>query len=121
MQYYGMALDLRDDPTLIARYRKEHQAAWPEVLARLREIGVTEMKIFLLGRHMFMYCQTRDGFDPSRDFARSNDDPTYRKWDELMRTMQERVGDAKPGEWWAMMEPVFDLNWPQHLPNAVRA
>jgi L-rhamnose mutarotase len=116
-----MALNLRDDPKLIARYRHEHAQAWPEVLVRLREIGVTEMKIFLLGRSMFMYCETRDGFDPSTDFARSNDDPTYRKWDELMRTMQQRVDEAKPGEWWAMMEPVFDLNWPHHRPNAVRA
>ena len=55
MQAYGMALDLRDDPQLIARYKKEHAEVWPEVVARLRDIGVTEMKIFLLGRRMFMY------------------------------------------------------------------
>ena len=113
MQSYGMALDLRDDPKLIARYRKEHQRAWPEVLARLREIGVTEMKIFLLGRRMFMYCETRDGFNPATDFPRANDDPKYQQWDELMRTMQERVREARPGEWWARMELVFDLNWPR--------
>ena len=111
MQTYGMALDLRDDPALIARYKKEHANAWPEVLARLREIGVSEMRIFLLGRRMFMYCETRDGFDPAKDFARANDDPTYQKWDELMRTMQERVREAKPKEWWAEMELVFDLSW----------
>src|SRR5207245_41723 len=99
MQAYGMALDLRDDPQLIARYKKEHAEVWPEVVARLRDIGVTEMKIFLLGRRMFMYCETRDGFDPANDFARSNDDPTYKKWDELMRTMQQRVDEARPGEW----------------------
>ena len=110
MQAYGMALDLRDDPMLIARYRREHQHAWPEVLARLREIGVSEMKIFLLGRRMFMYCETRDGFDPATDFPRANEDPTYKKWDELMRTMQERVREAKAGEWWAQMELVFDLS-----------
>jgi L-rhamnose mutarotase len=116
-----MALDLRDDPALIARYRTEHANAWPEVLARLREVGVTEMKIFLLGRRMFMYCETRDGFDPATDFNRSNDDPTYRRWDELMRTMQERVGEAKPGEWWAMMQLVFDLNWTAPRPDGAHA
>jgi L-rhamnose mutarotase len=109
VQAYGMALDLRDDPMLIERYKKEHANVWPEVVARLHEIGVTEMKIYLLGRRMFMYCETRDGFDPAKDFPRSNDDPTYRKWDELMRTLQERVDDAKPDEWWAKMELVFDL------------
>jgi L-rhamnose mutarotase len=70
---------------------------------------------------MFMYCETRDGFDPATDFARSNDDPTYRKWDELMRTMQERVDGAKPGEWWAMMELVFDLSWTGRRPDAAPA
>ena len=111
MQRYGMALDLRGDPGLIARYKKEHEHAWPVVLARLRAVGITEMRIYLLGRRLFMYCETKDGFDPTKDFARCNDDPEYRKWDELMRTMQERVPEAKRGEWWAMMELVFDLNW----------
>jgi L-rhamnose mutarotase len=111
VQYYGMTLKLRDDPATIARYKAEHLKAWPEVLARLRRIGVTEMKIFLLGTHLFMYCETVDGFDPERDFARSLNDPTYQKWDELMRSMQERVPEARSGEWWAMMECVFDLNW----------
>ncbi len=110
MQAYGMALDLRDDPALIARYKREHANVWPEVVARLREVGVTEMKIYLLGRRMFMYCETRDGFDPKKDFARSNDDPTYRRWDELMRTLQEQVPEAEPGDWWAQMELVFDLS-----------
>src|SRR5205809_2848688 len=96
MQAYGMALDLHDDPTLIARYKKEHASVWPEVVARLREIGVSEMKIFLLGRRMLMYCETRDGFDAANDFARSTDDPTYRNWDELMRAGQERGGEARP-------------------------
>ncbi len=118
MQVYGMALDLRDDPALVERYKREHAQAWPAVTARLREIGVTEMRIFLLGRRMFMYCETRDGFDPAVDFARSTDDPTYRTWDELMRTMQQPVPEAKPDEWWAMMELVFDLGWPQHRPAA---
>ena len=71
MQLYGMALNLRDDPAVIARYRREHAKAWPEVLARLRAVGITEMKIFLLGRRLFMYCETRDGFDPAKHGART--------------------------------------------------
>ena len=34
-----------------------------------------------------------------------------REWDELMRGFQEPVPGAKPGEWWAGMEEVFDLDW----------
>src|SRR5207249_11278878 len=104
-------LHRRDRPAPTARYKSEDPTLWPEVLARLREIGVTDTKIYLLGRRMFMYCATKDGFDPARDFARSTEHPTYRNWDELMRTLQERAPEAEPGEWWAMMELVFDLNW----------
>ncbi len=118
MRFYGMTLGLRDDPKVIERYRFEHEHAWPAVLARLREVGITQMKIFLLGHRLFMYCETVDGFDPATDFARCNDDPTYRRWDALMRGMQERVDEARPGEWWAMMELVFDLDWPQPRPAA---
>jgi L-rhamnose mutarotase len=101
---------LREDPEKIARYKAEHANAWPEVLARLREVGVTEMKIFLRGTRMFMYCETVDGFDPDVDFARCLEDPTYRKWDELMRSLQARAPEANPDEWWARMECVFDLS-----------
>jgi L-rhamnose mutarotase len=121
MQSYGLALRLRNDPEVIARYKKEHERAWPEVLARLREVGVREMKIYLLGDRLFMYCETVDGFDPRRDFARTLEDPAYRRWDELMRTMQQRVDEARPDEWWAAMELVFDLNWPQHARSGGRA
>ncbi|MBV9281443.1 MAG: L-rhamnose mutarotase [Chloroflexi bacterium] len=111
MQCYGMTLALRDDPAAIERYKDEHRLAWPEVLARLRGAGIERMRIFLLGRRLFMYMETVDGFDPARDFPRLNEDPTYRRWDELMRTMQEKVPEAGPGEWWAEMQLVFDLSW----------
>ena len=61
-----------------------------------------------------MWMETRTDFDPQRDFARLNDDPRYREWDELMRSLQEPVPEARLGEWWAEMEEIFDLNWPQH-------
>ena len=46
------------------------------------------------------------------------EDPEYRKWDELMRTMQERVPEAKANEWWAAMQLVFDLSWPARASGA---
>ncbi len=112
MQHYGLTLALRDAPALITRYRAEHRNAWPEVIRRLREIGITEMRIFLLGRRLFMYMEATDDFDPARDFRKLTDDARYREWDALMRTMQERVPETREGEWWAQMEEVFDLNGP---------
>jgi len=110
---YGMTLQLRDDPSAIERYKAEHAAAWPEVIVRLRGAGVRELRIFLRGRRLFMFMQAVDEFDPARDLATLDDDPRYREWDELMRSLQEPAPEAGPGEWWAAMEEVFDLNWPR--------
>jgi len=111
MQSYGLTLLLKDDADVIDRYKRYHREAWPEVIARLKEIGITEMKIYLIGRRLFMYMEAIDGFDPDRDFPKLNELPRYREWDVLMSSMQERVPEAREGEWWAAMEEVFDLNW----------
>jgi L-rhamnose mutarotase len=110
MQSYGLTLLLKDDADVIDRYKRYHREAWPEVIARLKQIGITEMKIFLIGRRLFMYMEAVDGFDPDRDFPKLNELPRYREWDVLMSSMQERVPEAREGEWWAAMEEVFDLN-----------
>lgn len=110
MQTYGMTLMLKDDDEIVERYKEYHRNAWPEVVARLREIGIVEMRIYLLGRRMFMYMEAIDGFVPEREFPKLVEDPRYREWDELMRSLQEPAPEAKPGEWWAPMDEVFDLS-----------
>ena len=113
MKAYGLTLCLQDDPAKIASYVEYHRAVWPGVLARLREVGVHEMRIFLRGRRMFMYIETDDAFEPRRDFDRVNEDPVSRAWNDLMATLQERAPEASPDEWWAPMALVFDLNGEQ--------
>lgn len=115
MKAYAQTLLLRDDPEKIEMYKKYHQAVWPEVLADIRQGGINEMKIFLRGRRMFMYIETNDDYDPTNGLRRAgSSSPRSREWNELMATLQERAPEADTSEWWAPMELVFDLNWPQH-------
>ena len=111
---FGLTLNLQDDAEKIAAYRRFHQAVWPEVTDRLRVCGVQQMQIFLRGTRLFMYLQTDDAFEPSRDFGRINDDPTSARWNALMADLQARSPEADADEWWAPMELVFDTDWPQH-------
>ena len=110
MKCFGLTLCLQNDSAKIALYKEHHQKVWPGVIARLREVGVQEMKIFLRDRRMFMYIETTDEFEPRRDFVRVNEDPISKEWNELMATLQERAPEASADEWWAPMEQVFDLN-----------
>jgi L-rhamnose mutarotase len=114
MKSYGLTLDLVDDPAVIAEYERQHQAVWPSVLARLREVGITRMQIFRIATTLFMYIDTTDEFDPAVDFPRVNDDPESKRWNEWMATMQRKNPNAKPEELWALMPLAFDSDWPQH-------
>lgn len=109
MKSFAQTLDPKDDPDLIRAYRDYHRRVWPEVVADLRAIGITRMKIFLLGTRLFMYYEAPDGFDPARDYQRYAASPRCAEWDRLMRMFQRTAPGAKVEEWWAAMEQVFDL------------
>lgn len=68
MKSFAQTLDLKNDPQMIASYVEWHTKVYPEVLLALRKVGVSKMKIFLLGTHLFMYYEAPDDFDPKRDF-----------------------------------------------------
>jgi L-rhamnose mutarotase len=110
MQFFGMALNLKNDPQAIEKYKSYHQNVWPEVEAALKRIGITSMKIFLISRKLFMYVETVDDFEPERDFAKYLEEHIRcKQWDELMQTFQEKIPEAGDDEWWALMEPVYEL------------
>src|SRR4051812_1346052 len=109
-QSWVLTLDLKDDPGVVEAYKAHHRAVWPEVLRSLRRVGVREMDIYLLGRRLVMVMETEDGFDLRRSFAEhAATDPRCVEWEELMKTFQQPPAGARPGEWWALMEPVFRL------------
>lgn len=110
MKQYARTLDLADDADAIEAYERHHRAVWPEVTQGLREIGITQMVIWRLGRRLFMLMETVDTFEPERDFARYlKGDARRLEWEELMKTFQRPVPEAPDGSWWADMPEVFRL------------
>ncbi len=55
MKYSGLTLNLKDDPKAIAAYKEHHRQVWPEVERSNRRVDIMGIKIFLLGRRMFIY------------------------------------------------------------------
>jgi L-rhamnose mutarotase len=110
MKTYGRTLNLKDDPATIRSYLEYHRVVWPEVERGLRAIGINRMLIWILGRRLFMFLETEDNFDPARDFPRyETGHPRIKEWQDLMASMQERVPEAKPDEWWAEMDLAYAL------------
>lgn len=105
-----LAVDLKDDPAVVERYKRHHQDAWPEVVASLRRAGIVRMDIYLLGRRLVMVVDT-NGEDYRTCFARhATSHPRVVEWEALMRSLQQPPPGAAPGEWWTVMEPVFTLS-----------
>jgi L-rhamnose mutarotase len=112
MSHHVLTVDLRDDPAAIAAYRAHHQRVWPEVVESLHRVGITRMDIHMHGRRLVMILELADGVDVRRAFAAhaASPNPRVQEWERLMRSLQERISEAPPGEWWTMMEPVFQLS-----------
>jgi L-rhamnose mutarotase len=110
MNRHVLTVNLRDDPAAIDAYRRHHAHVWPEVIESLRRAGVRQMDIHLLGRRLVMIVELEDGLDVNRAFAAHRaSNARVVEWEALMRTLQEPVAAAGPGDWWAIMEPVFHL------------
>jgi len=111
MKIYCFALDLHDDPKLIAEYRRYHQPenVWPEVLDRIRSGGIMSEEIYLTGNRLVMVLHTTDEFCLEDKIAADRNSPAMRKWEELMWGFQVPLSHAQPGEKWVRMEKIFEV------------
>lgn len=110
MKHYALALDLKDDPHLIAEYEAHHRAVWPEVLAAIRQVGVLDMKIYRLGNRMHMQMTTNDSYDPEQAQRYLQADPKSMEWEALMDRYQQRLPGAPADQKWQPMDCCFDLS-----------
>ena len=65
MKCFAFAINLKDDPEVIQQYDAYHRAVPPSVLEDARNKGILTSKIFRLGRHLFMFIETTDDFQPT--------------------------------------------------------
>lgn len=109
MKRYCLALDLVDDPTLIAEYEKYHQASWPENLQAIKDAGIHVMEIYRTGNRMFMIMETSDDFSFETKAELDKVNPKVQEWEQLMWKYQQALPHAKPGEKWMLMKKIFEL------------
>jgi L-rhamnose mutarotase len=110
MKEFAKTILLKNDATIIARYLDYHNHIWPEVVKSFMQVGVQDIKIWMIGRRLFMLMTTSDAFNPATDFDKYLKlDPKNKEWEELMSSFQEKAPEAKPGEHWAEMELIFQM------------
>lgn len=106
---YCLALDLRDDPDLIAKYKRYHEKIWPEITQSIKDSGIEDMEIYLQGTRLFMIMEVNESFSFEAKAKADCENPKVREWEELMWKFQQPLPNAKPGEKWRLMERIFKL------------
>lgn len=109
MKRHCLALDLKDDPKLIAEYETHHKNVWPEIQKSIRDSGIQKMEIYRTGNRLFMILETGDSFSFEQKAQADLANPTVRKWELLMWKYQQALPLARPGEKWITMNKIFEL------------
>ena len=106
---YCLALDLKDDPALIAEYEAYHKKVWPEILQSIKDSGIENMEIYRTGNRLFMIVETDEHFQFEKKSESDNSNQKVQEWETLMWKYQQALPNAKPGEKWILMKKIFNL------------
>jgi len=109
MKRYCLALDLKDDPALIAEYEAYHRRVWPEVIESISKSGIITMEIYRTGNRLFMIMETEEGFTFEKKAAADKSNSRVQEWEQLMWKYQQALPGAAPGEKWMLMKKIFSL------------
>jgi L-rhamnose mutarotase len=100
------AFQLRIKPDAIEEYEREHRRVWPELLAKLKEVGISDYSIFRRGQELVLVLRV-DHFEKAWDEL--DRDPVNQRWQVFMSRLFEPVPGIQEGERFAMMKEVFYL------------
>ncbi|MGC4021283.1 MAG: L-rhamnose mutarotase [Cyclobacteriaceae bacterium] len=109
MKRFCLALDLKDDSELIAKYEVYHRTVWPEVLKSIKESGIQEMEIYRTGNRLMMIIEANDSFSFEKKSNADAANLKVQEWEKLMWSFQQALPHAKPGEKWVLMEKIFNI------------
>ena len=108
---YVQILDLRDDPEMIAEYRKWHSEEfhWKEIRDGIKAVGILEMEIYILGTRLVMIVDAPEDFDWQSAMDKLATLPRQAEWEAFVAKLQGCRADARSDEKWQMMERMFYL------------
>ena len=113
--YY--ALDLHDDPALIAEYERWHspEAIWPEIIESITAAGARDMEIYRVDDRLILTMDVDEDYSAEAKAAADHANPRVQAWEALMSTFQKPLPGSAPGEKWRPMVRIFSLAQSRNL------
>lgn len=114
MEYkrYCKSLKLEDDKQSIEAYKKVHSPGevWPEITQGMRELGILDMEIYLLGNQLFMIMDTEPDFNHDQAMQELAVKPRQEEWEAYVSQFQTATNDASAAEKWELMERIYKMD-----------
>jgi L-rhamnose mutarotase len=104
MPRYAFRLRIKADA--IQEYERAHKNVWPELLSRLKEVGISDYSIFRRGQDLFLVLRVAD-FEAA--WHQLESDPVNLRWQAEVGKYFEPMPDLQSGERFAMMSELFHL------------
>jgi len=109
VERYGMVIGLK--PEKIDYYKQLHAAAWPGVLAKIKECHIRNYSIYLRevekGQYLLFSYFEYTGDDFAADMAKMAADPETRRWWKETDPCQAPIPTRGEKEFWSRMDEVF--------------
>ena len=100
------AFQLQIKPGKIEEYEEAHRHVWPELLAKLKEVGISRYSIFRRDHTLLLVMNVED-FD--RAWEELDHDPVNLKWQREMADLFLPLPDSSTGERFPVWKEVFYL------------
>jgi L-rhamnose mutarotase len=109
---YCKTLSLKDDAQLIEDYQKVHApgGAWPEITQGMRDVGIVDMEIYILGSRLFMIMDTVADFDHDKAMTELATKPRQSEWESYVSRFQNTSAEATADEKWQLMERIYKID-----------
>ena len=109
MTRYCFAVDLKDDPQVIAAYEQYHQSVWLEIIKSIKDADIKVMDIYRVSNRLFMIMEVGDDFSFEKKTAMDASNEIVVQWEQMLWDYQQALPTAKPGEKWVLMQKIFSL------------
>lgn len=109
MKEHCLALDLKNDASLIEAYDAYHKDVWPDVIKSIKDSGIVDLSIYRIENRLFMIMKTKDDFSFEKKAKLDESNEKVQEWETLMWEFQQRLPFSAPGEKWVLMEKIFQL------------
>ncbi|MEE1004361.1 MAG: L-rhamnose mutarotase [Bacteroidaceae bacterium] len=108
---FVQTLTLNSDEEARREYIKWHSPEhnWKEIRNGIREVGIIEMEIYVLGNTLVMIVDTPEDFDWEKAMARLATLPRQAEWEAFVSQFQGCNANATSDEKWQMMQRIFFL------------